>query len=480
LPLKVNRYGELKFEYFRLLKTKKITKGDIRAFIGVRTWIHEWERLAAGDDKYVSHVSAFEDAVGDLKKAIEKGRFYEELKRDWVQWSESGGLLPRDGGGEPLLPPPIPRMNSWKGNGLTFISLFSGAMGLDLGFLAAGFDLRLTNDIDKNSYNTVKKNIPSVPFILEDFNKVSSKEVLSKAGLEVEETDVLAGGPPCQPFSTAGKRQGLKDPRASPLKAFVRAIKEIRPRAFVMEEVTGLRSARLKHVPISERGGRILRPEEKKGSAFKVVVDMLRSTGYRLVYDVLNAADFGSPQSRDRIIFIGLREGLPKLPGATHSNRIQTDLDGRALRPWNTFWECTADLQGSEMDFIDLSPKRKKYMMSVPPGGHWRHLPKEAIEEAMGGAYGSGGGKMGYYRRLTWVEPSPTVVTSPVQKGTMFCHPEAPRPLSIEEYKRIQGFPDDWKIVGNTGTKYRLIGDAVPVHLSYAIATKVAELLGVS
>ena len=260
--------------------------------------------------------------------------------------------------------------------------------------------------------------------------------------------------------------------------AFVRAIKEIRPRAFVMEEVTGLRSARLKHVPIAERGARILRPEEKKGSDFKVVVDMLRSTGYKLVYDVLNAADFGSPQSRNRIIFIGLREGLPKLPDKTHSNRLQTHLDGRALQPWNTFWECTADLQATEMEFTELSPKRKKYMLFVPPGGHWRHLPKEAIKEAMGGAYRSGGGKMGYFRRLTWVEPSPTVVTSPVQKGTMFCHPEAPRPLSIEEYKRIQGFPDDWAIVGNTSTKYRLIGGAVPVHLSYAIATKVAELLG--
>ena len=77
----------------------------------------------------------------------------------------------------------------------------------------------------------------------------------------------------------------------------------------------------------------------------------------------------------------------------------------------------------------------------IPPGGYWRHLPKDMIEKAMGGAYHSGGGKMGFYRRLAWDEPSPTVVTSPTQKGTLLIHPELDRPLSVREYKRIQGFP---------------------------------------
>jgi DNA (cytosine-5)-methyltransferase 1 len=84
---------------------------------------------------------------------------------------------------------------------------------------------------------------------------------------------------------------------------------------------------------------------------------------------------------------------------------------------------------------------------------------------------------MGYYRRLAWDEPSPTVVTTPAQKGTLFCHPEEMRLLSIKEYKRIQGFPDDWEITGSLLNKYKLIGDAVPVHLSYAIAKKLASLL---
>ncbi len=96
----------------------------------------------------------------------------------------------------------------------------------------------------------------------------------------------------------------------------------------------------------------------------------------------------------------------------------------------------------------------------------------------MGGAYEAGGGKMGFYRRLSWDEPSPTVVTSPLQKGTIFGHPEALRPLCIEEYQRLQGFPDQWEIKGTLRDKYRLLGNAVPVYLSHAIAKHIFALLG--
>lgn len=480
---KKDEYSSLKFEYFGFLERArssfKINKGDIRAFIGLREWFHEKERLDAGDDNYSAHLFALGEALRDLKKALERRNFYEVFKIDLAKWPTEGNLLHRNRGGDPLIPPPIPKMRNWKGNNHTVMSLFSGAMGLDLGFLAAGFKLILANDIDINSFKTVNINIPSVPFILEDINKVSSEELLSKSGVDIGEVDVLTGGPPCQPFSTAGRRRGLNDPRASPLKEFVRAIKEIKPRAFVMEEVSGLKSSRLKHISAIERRNRVLKPEEEKGSAFNSVLDMLRSTGYRFTYDILNAADFGSPQSRNRLIFIGLREGTPKLPEITHSIRQQTTLDGDNLEPWNTLWEATSDLQYKDNSFIEISNPRLKYMLLIPPGGYWRHLPEDIIKEAMGGAYEAEGGKMGFYRRLSWDEPSPTVVGSPLHKGTMFFHPEAHRPLSVEEYKRIQGFPDDWEIVGKNNTKYKLIGSAVPVHLSYAIAKKVSELLGV-
>jgi DNA (cytosine-5)-methyltransferase 1 len=243
-----------------------------------------------------------------------------------------------------------------------------------------------------------------------------------------------------------------------------------------MEEVTGLLSSRLKHVPYSKRNERSLEPEEQKGSVFEVVLEMLESTGYKFVHGVLDAAEYGAPQSRRRLIIIGLREGVPSLPNATHS-RQQPTLFNQEPKTQTTFWEATSDLNGKDIQANGFSDRRYKYMELVPPGGYWRHLPEEIAVEAMGGAYNSGGGRMGYMRRLPWDDVSPTVVTSPNQKSTMLCHPEANRPISVEEYRRIQGFPDDWDLPGSTSTKYKLIGNAVPVHLSNAIAKHVLNYL---
>jgi DNA (cytosine-5)-methyltransferase 1 len=105
----------------------------------------------------------------------------------------------------------------------------------------------------------------------------------------------------------------------------------------------------------------------------------------------------------------------------------------------------------------------------VPEGGNWRDIPAEYQELAMGGAYFSGGGKVGFYRRLSYDQPSPTLVTSPVQKATMLCHPTKDRPLSVHEYARIQQFPDDWKFIGSANDKYKQIGNAVPCGLAEAV-----------
>jgi DNA (cytosine-5)-methyltransferase 1 len=375
--------------------------------------------------------------------------------------------LPRVKKLSPLVKPPIPKLRTWEPNGLSMISLFSGAFGLDLGFMAAGFELKIANDIDISSKNVADKNLPHIPFVHESIDDISCQDILSTAGLGIKEVDVLVGGPPCQPFSTAGKRGGLNDPRSSPLVGFVRVINEIQPRAFVMEEVTGLLSSRLKHVPISERNIRSLKAEEQKGSVFKIILEMLSKTGYSIQYGILNARDYGAPQSRDRVIIIGLREGKPTLPSPTHTGSAQTSLLHKGTHQiYTTFWEAVADLSKKEHEASKLIKSRAQYMKLVPPGGHWRHLPKEMVKEAMGGAYQSGGGKMGFYRRLPWDEVSPTVITSPLQKGSMLCHPEANRPLNIPEYRRMQGFPDDWVLPGSTATKYKLIGNAVPVHLS--------------
>jgi DNA (cytosine-5)-methyltransferase 1 len=106
-------------------------------------------------------------------------------------------------------------------------------------------------------------------------------------------------------------------------------------------------------------------------------------------------------------------------------------------------------------------------------GGNWRSLPLNIQAEAMGGAYKSGGGKVGFYRRLNWDKPSPTVTTSPYQKATDMCHPTKDRPLTVREYARIQQFPDDWQFFGKTSQKYKQIGNAVPVGLGRIIGQTV-------
>ena len=117
-----------------------------------------------------------------------------------------------------------------------------------------------------------------------------------------------------------------------------------------------------------------------------------------------------------------------------------------------------------------------QFLKMVPEGGNWRDLPPNVIPVAMGGAYESGGGKVGFYRRLSYDQPSPTVVTSPAQKATMMCHPTQTRPLSVREYARIQQFPDSWIFTGTTMSKYRQIGNAVPIGLAEAIGKAVLSV----
>jgi DNA (cytosine-5)-methyltransferase 1 len=469
-------FQSLKWAFYEHLSKKRLAdKGSVRSYVAVSTWLRE--RELKGDNKYTAHIKALEGAIQDYEAVQAKGHFQEEFKHLLSRWRSEGGAIERAAGGEPLITAPVRVLREWRQDGLSLVSLFSGAFGLDLGFVSAGFSPRVALDIDGQSEATMRENMPGLPFIRQDINLVPSHAVLRDAGLDVGEADVVTGGPPCQPFSTAGRRQSLTDPRASPVREFVRFIKEAKPKCFVMEEVEGLLSARIKHVPIAQREGRSLTPEELPGSAFSTVLTMLGSTGYKLVYGILNAADFGAPQERRRLIIIGSKDTVPELPRKTHSCKPQRAIDG-IVSPWNTFWEATVDLQGGHMEYKKLFPSNLDYLTLVPPGSNWRQLPEDALRGAMAGAYDSTGGKMGYYRRLTWDTPSPTVVMSPVRKGTLLCHPEELRPVSVEEYKRVQGFPDDWEIPGTISAKYKLIGNAVPVYLSHAIAQGLAQLIG--
>lgn len=191
----------------------------------------------------------------------------------------------------------------------------------------------------------------------------------------------------------------------------------------------------------------------------------MKGIGYEVVYGLLNAADYGVPQTRERVIFIGSRDGENiSLPLPTHSVA-----GAGGLQKWRTFKDAVMGLEDQLPEFVSYSEGRLKYLRLLKAGQNWRNLPDELKAEAMGGAYNSGGGKVGFYRRLSWDKPAPTVTTSPHQKATDMCHPEELRPLSVRECARVQTFPDDWVFYGSVVSKYRQIGNAVPVIFAKAI-----------
>lgn len=345
------------------------------------------------------------------------------------------------------------------------ISLFSGAMGLDIGLCKAGLNVVVGQDFDSACVETMKANGHNV--LSGDIRDINPQDLLDIAHLNVGEPFMICGGPPCQPFSTAGKRLGINDPRGSLFMDFIRMIDYIRPRFFVMENVKGIMSAPLKHVPSAERDTKD--PEQKLGTVLDVILSEFNKLGYKTVYGLLDAVNYGVPQFRERFVLIGSRDHEDIfLPVPTHFQAHQNP----AYR-WHAVRDAIRDLEDTPGECATLSADRKKYLRMVPEGGNWRDLPKDILPAAMGGAYASEGGKVGFYRRLSYSQPSPTITTSPAQKATMLCHPKYDRPLSVKEYARIQQFPDDWIFVGTTAAKYRQIGNAVPIGLGTAIGMAV-------
>lgn len=330
------------------------------------------------------------------------------------------------------------------------VSLFSGAMGLDLGLEKAGINIKLCQDFDKNCYETMLANHRNA--MTGDIRDIEAETVLKASGLHKGEPFLICGGPPCQPFSTAGKRLGINDPRGSLFMDYIRMVDYIRPRFFVFENVKGLVS-----IAVDEGG--------EPGSVLQIILSEFEKLGYKVVYRILDAVHYGVPQFRERLIILGSRDNEDIfLPVPSHFQKHQNP----EMR-WNVLGNVIKDLEDNPGECMSFSEDRLKYLRMVPEGGNWKDIPEEYVRDAMGGAYLSGGGKVGFYRRLSYSQPSPTVVTSPVQKATMMCHPTKDRPLSVREYARIQQFPDDWKLTGAIGSKYKQIGNAVPVGLAEAI-----------
>lgn len=366
------------------------------------------------------------------------------------------------------------RENGLKGRQLNAISLFTGAMGLDLGLEKAGFKVRVAVECDPVAVQTIKKNRPKLKVIPHPIEHVPAKRILKDAGLRAGKVDLVIGGPCCQPFSTAGNRKSVKDDEGGRLfNSYIRIIRDIRPRFFVMENVPGILSAARKHRPLIERGPGHpkLQPEERLGSAFRLMLRELRRLGYYILWGVLNSADFGVPQARRRVIFIGSRDGEDiSLPGATHFK------DGKGTKRWVPIKKVLKGVRSKRSQIGRIPPKWLKYVKIVPEGGNWQDLPKSIRRFAMGGALKSWGGRNGFFRRLSWNEPSPSLTTRPTSKATLLCHPEKDRPLSTPEYARIQQFPDGWEFAGSLSQQYRQIGNAVPVGLGAAIGRQLRKL----
>lgn len=343
------------------------------------------------------------------------------------------------------------------------LSFFSGAMGLDIGMAQGGIKALLACEFNKYCRMTIEQNEPDMALI-GDINKYSPEDILKFAKIpEGRKVDVIFGGPPCQAFSTAGARRALNDERGNVFLRYIEVIKAIKPTYVVIENVRGLLSAPYPYGSSEE---------PIKGGALCIIMDRLKDAGYTVSFELYNAANFGAPQIRERVVMIG------KLGTEKVSYLRPTHCEGGSdeLLPWRTLGEALSALPNSiEHHHIQFPEKRLRFYRMLTEGQYWKDLPPEAQKEAMGWKLEMGGGKTGFFRRLNTKKPSPTLVTNPIMPATDLCHPTEDRPLSVEEYSCIQEFPINWKICGPILEQYRQIGNAVPIKLGEAIAHTILD-----
>jgi DNA (cytosine-5)-methyltransferase 1 len=354
-----------------------------------------------------------------------------------------------------------------------FISFFAGARGLDLGLEMAGWECLAANEFDKVACDTIRENAPNVRLYAEDIRRITPQRLSKDLKLKAGELFAVVGGPPCQAFSTAGRRLGLNDERGNVFLHFLDIISVLRPKYAIFENVRGLLSAPLNHRPHFERGAGEpdLADDEKPGGALKLILANLRRSGYNTTFNLYNTANFGVPQSRERLVFIASREG-ERVP---HLRPTHDPKSAHGLLPWVTFREALKPLRRIKHHYVSFPSGRLEHYKLLGPGQNWRDLPRELQPLAMGNSFNSGGGKTGFYRRLSWDKPSPTLVTRPNMKATDLCHPSELRPLSVEEYAAIQTFPREYTFSGKLDDQYRQIGNAVPCLFAQAIGAHVLD-----
>lgn len=308
-------------------------------------------------------------------------------------------------------------------NAPTVISTFAGCGGSSLGYKLAGFHELLAVEWDDNAVETFRLNFPGVPVYHGDIAKLTGAECMRLAGVKAGELDVLDGSPPCQGFSTAGKRR-FDDPRNSLFREYARLLKELQPRVFVMENVTGMVKGYMKQ-------------------AYLTIIATLRDCGYDCKGEVLNAMYFNVPQSRERVIIIGVRNDLGIEP--SHP-KPQT-------KP-ATFRQATVDLWENPPD-LPFNPKTltAQAMMKARQG---EQDPKH------------------FSTFKLWADRPSNTLRKDFLGYLHYWHPEKHRPLNLDEWKRLGSFPDGFRFTDKKEGCQR-IGNSVPPNLMRAIAEHVRQ-----
>lgn len=328
---------------------------------------------------------------------------------------------------------------------LTFIDLFCGAGGMSLGFQQAGFEPILAIDNDADAINTHKANFPG-DSICADIRTIE----------HFPTADVVVGGPPCQGFSRLGKKANIVRTENFLWREYMRCVEESQPACFVIENV----------------------PEFLKDPAFEGVSKEAKRLGYQLTWGVLNAANYGVPQRRNRTIIIGSRLATPMMPPQTHQEPGSTLF---SLPPWRTVRDAIGDLplEPTETNLHNsrnvsaLSIERYKH---IPPGGNRKDLPLELQPDCWRYKDPRGGGSTDLMGRMVWDAPSLTIRTQFLkpEKGR-YLHPEAHRSITVREGARLQTFPDDFRFEGSVFQIVKQIGNAVPVELARNVAIEILK-----
>ena len=358
---------------------------------------------------------------------------------------------------------------------LKVIDLFCGVGGLSYGFAHNdNFEIVAANEILPNMAKAYSLNHPATKIYVEDIKDFSAEKIEKDLDIKASGIDIIVGGPPCQAYSTVGKRL-IDDPRGKLFQEYYRMLKEFNPKLFLFENVKGL---------LSMQGGELL---EK-------IISLFESLGYKVQYKLLNAADFGAPQIRERVIIIGSKlKNDFQYPSQTHySTEEAPDLFRNGLKPYLTLEEAISDLpflkSGEESFEYASKPQNEfqtkmrvnapekltdhnapnnnaklvKMMELLPDGGTPEDLPKELRPTS---------GFKNTYCRLWWNRPSTTITRNLSTPSSSRCiHPKAPRPLTTREGARIQCFPDSYQFYGSRSDRNLQIGNAVPTFLSIALS----------